>query len=142
MLNHPATLVPIVHPATPPVIGVQPIHTRFSRLTAHTQAWLVHNVIPAAAIRGFQQTARPVMLNHLAIMVPIVRHATRPAIGTQLSLTQILVAEAAPVTIEPPALIVTPAATIPLLIVENAMTAIIPEARVFRKMYLLYFLTD
>jgi hypothetical protein len=82
------------------------------------------------------------MLNHLAIMVPIVRHATRPAIGTQLSLTQILVAEAAPVTIEPPALIVTPAATIPLLIVENAMTAIIPEARVFRKMYLLYFLTD
>jgi hypothetical protein len=82
------------------------------------------------------------MLNHLAIMVPTVHSATRPAIGTQLSLTQILVAEAAPVTIEPPALIVTPAATIPLPIVENAMTATIPEARFFRKMYLLYFLPD
>ena len=70
-------------------------------------------------------------------MVPTVHPATRPAIGIQLSLTQILVAEAAPVTIEPPALIVTPAATIPLPIVENAMTATIPEARVFRKMYLL-----
>ena len=63
-------------------------------------------------------------------MVPTVHPATRPAIGIQLSLTQILVAEAAPVTIEPPALIVTPAATIPLPIVENAMTATIPEARV------------
>ena len=77
------------------------------------------------------------MLSRLAIMAPIVLHATPPAIGIQLSLTQILVAEAAPVTIEPPALIVTPAATIPLPIVENAMTATIPEARVFRKMYLL-----